>query len=88
MHEFSVSKDMKKKINNDKRRKEVTVRKVAAHLFLTLITKELKISVEHDRVVTTLKYNQTLTTIFRVVTNELVEFEKRLIEVQDFRKKH
>jgi hypothetical protein len=66
----------------------VTIRKVAAHLFLTLITKELKISVEHDRVVTTLKYNQTLTTIFRVVTNEFVEFEKRLVEVQDFRKKH
>jgi hypothetical protein len=27
---------------------------VAAHLCLTLITKELRISVEHDRVVTTL----------------------------------
>jgi len=53
MHKFSVSKDMKK-INNDKRRKEVAVRKVAAHLCLTLIIKELKISVEHDRVVTTL----------------------------------
>ena len=53
MHEFSVSKDMKK-INNDKRRKEVAVGKVAAHLCLTLIIKELKISVEHDRVVTTL----------------------------------
>ena len=45
MHEFSVSKDMKK-INNDKRRKEVAVGKVAAHLCLTLIIKELKISVE------------------------------------------
>ena len=53
MHEFSVSKDMKK-INNDKRRKEVAVGKVAAHLCLTLIIKELKINVEHDRVVTTL----------------------------------
>jgi hypothetical protein len=53
MHKFSVSTNMKK-INNDKRRKEVAVRKVAAHLCLTLIIKELKISVEHDRVVTTL----------------------------------
>ena len=53
MHEFIVSKDMKK-FNNDKRRREVTLGKVAAHLCLTLIIKELKISVEHDRVVTTL----------------------------------
>jgi hypothetical protein len=53
MHEFSVSKDMKK-INNHKRRKEVVVGKVAAHLCLTLIIKELKINVEQDRVVTTL----------------------------------
>ena len=53
MHKFSVSKDMKK-INNDKRRKEVAVGKVAAHLCLTLIIKELKISVEQGRVVTTL----------------------------------
>ena len=36
MHEFSVSKDLKK-INNDKRRKEVAVGKVATHLCLTLI---------------------------------------------------
>jgi hypothetical protein len=43
-----------KKINNDKRRKEVIVGKVAAHLCLTLIIKELKISVGQDRVVTTL----------------------------------
>ena len=54
MHNFSVSKDMKKKINNDKRRKEVVVRKVAAHLNLTIIIKELKISVEQGRMVTTL----------------------------------
>jgi hypothetical protein len=52
-HGFSVSKDMKK-INNDKRRKEVAVGKVATHLRLTLIIKELKISVDQDRVVTTL----------------------------------
>jgi hypothetical protein len=53
VHEFSVSKDMKKNYN-DKRRKGVEVGKVAAHLCLTLIIKELEISVEHDRVVTTL----------------------------------
>jgi hypothetical protein len=55
MHKFSVSKDMEKKMNNDIRRKEVAVGKVVAHLCLTLIIKELKISVEHDRVVKTLK---------------------------------
>ena len=54
MHEFSVSKDMEKKVNNDKRRKEVAIGKVTTHLCLTLIIKELIISVEHDRVVTTL----------------------------------
>ena len=45
MFEFSVSKDMrtKKQINNDKRR-------IPAYL-LTLIVKELKIRVEHDRVI-------------------------------------
>ena len=32
----------------------MAVKKVSAHLCLTLIMKELKISVEHDRVVTTL----------------------------------
>jgi hypothetical protein len=53
MHEFSVSKDIKKN-NNDKRRRKVAVGKVVAHLCLTLIIKELRISVEHDRVVTTL----------------------------------
>ena len=53
MHKFSVSKDMKK-INYDKRRRDMVVGKVAAHLCLTLIIKELKISVEQDRVVTML----------------------------------
>ena len=53
MHKFSVSKDMKK-INNDKRRKEVVVGKLLEHLCLTLIIKELKSSIELDRVVTTL----------------------------------
>ena len=50
MFEFSVSKDMKKKDII----REVAIGKVAAHLCLTLIVKELKISVEQGRVVTTL----------------------------------
>ena len=50
MFEFSVSKDM---IKRDITR-EVAVGKVAAHLCLTLVVEELKISVEHGRVVTTL----------------------------------
>jgi hypothetical protein len=56
MHEFSVSKDMKKNLNNDKRRKEVEVGKVAVHSRRALIIKEFKISVEQeqDRVVITL----------------------------------
>ena len=61
VHEFSVNKDMEKKINIDKRRKEVAIRKVAAHLCLTLIIKLVKISVEQDRVV------KTLNIIFSVV---------------------
>ena len=36
------------KIDNDKRRKEVVVGKVAAHLCLTLKIKGLRISVEQD----------------------------------------
>ena len=50
MFEFSVSKDMKTQYKNDKRR-------IPAHLLaylLTLIVKELKISVEKGKVVTTL----------------------------------
>jgi hypothetical protein len=43
---------MKKK--NDKRRRDMVVGKVVAHLCLTLFIKELKVSVERDRVVTTL----------------------------------
>ena len=50
MVESSVSKDMKKKDIT----REVVVGKVVAHLCLTLVVKELKISVEHGRVVTTL----------------------------------
>ena len=45
MHEFSVSKDMKK-TNNNKKRKEVATGKVATHLCLTIIIKELKFNVE------------------------------------------
>ena len=50
----TYSKDMKKEINNDKTRKEVVVGTVATHLYLTLILIELKITIEQDRVVTTL----------------------------------
>ena len=46
---FSVSKDMKKIII-----REVAVGKVATRLCLTLIIKELKMSVDNKRVVTTL----------------------------------
>jgi hypothetical protein len=53
MHEFSVSKGMNL-FDDDKRRKEVVVGKLPEHLCLTLIIKNLKISVEHDRVVTTI----------------------------------
>jgi hypothetical protein len=54
MHKFCVSKDRKKKINNDKRRRDMVVGKGVAHLCLTLIIKKLEFSVEHDMVVTTL----------------------------------
>jgi hypothetical protein len=44
-----------KKINNDERIRDMVVGKVVAHLYLTLIIiKELKFSVEHDKVGTTL----------------------------------
>ena len=52
--QFSVSKDMKKKINNDKRRRDMAEGKVVAHLCLRLVIKELKFSIEQSRVVTTL----------------------------------
>ena len=45
---------MKEKIKNDKRRRDMVVRKVATHLCLTLFIKELKFSVKQSRVVTTL----------------------------------
>jgi hypothetical protein len=55
MHNFNVSNlDMNLDINNDKLIRDMVVGKVVAHLSLTLIMKELKLSVEHDRVVTTL----------------------------------
>ena len=63
--QISVSNGMEK-INNDERSKEVTIRKVVSHLCLTLISKELKISVEHDRVVTTLNKIKTLNIILSV----------------------
>ena len=50
MFAFSVSKDMEKTINIDKRRIPANL---LTHL-LTLIVKELKISVEQGRVVTPL----------------------------------
>ena len=50
MFKFSVSKDIKKEDIIG----EVRVGKVAAHLCLTLIVKELKISVKQGRVATTL----------------------------------
>jgi hypothetical protein len=62
MFEFSVSKDMTKKDII----REVAVGKVAAYLCRTLIVKELKISVEHGRVVTTLNIIK-LNIIFCVV---------------------
>ena len=40
------TKYMKKKINNDRRRRDLVVGKVAAHLCLALVIKELKFSVE------------------------------------------
>ena len=52
MFQFSVSKDMKNQNNNDK-----TSRGIPTHLLthlLAQIIKELQISVEHDRAVTTL----------------------------------
>jgi hypothetical protein len=52
MHE-SVLVKIWTKINNDKRRKEVAIGNVSAHLCLTIIIKEFKFSVEHDRVVKT-----------------------------------
>ena len=45
MFEYSVSKDMRNKLNEFTRR-EVTVGRVATHLCPTLIVKELRISVE------------------------------------------
>ena len=57
-------------------RRGVAVGKVVAHLCLTLIVKELKISVDQCRVVTILKYKQTLNIIFR-----LVDSKKDLVEV-------
>ena len=51
---FMSNTNYMEKINNDKRRRDMVVGKVAAHLCLTLNIKELKYSVEQSRVVTTL----------------------------------
>jgi hypothetical protein len=51
MFEFSVSKDIKKWVNNNNKKRTPTY--LVAYL-LTLIVKELKISVKHGRVVTAL----------------------------------
>ena len=50
MFEFSVSKDMKKKKNNDK----MTIPTYLLACLLTQVVKELKISAKQGRVVTTL----------------------------------
>jgi hypothetical protein len=68
LHEFSVSKDMEKN-NNNKRRREMKVGKVAPHLCRTLMIKELRISVEQDRVVTTLNI------IFNVASMHTIEYD-------------
>ena len=54
----------------------MVVGKVVAHLCLTLIIKELKYSVEHDRVVTTLN----------IILMNRLGLRNQPVEVQDFRK--
>ena len=54
--------------------REVTTRKVTAHLCLKLIVKELKISVEQDMVVTTLNITKHYSSV--VIMDEPIEFEK------------
>ena len=56
--------------NKDKRRKEVAIGKVVAHLCLTLIVKEFKIIVEQDRVVTTQNISEKINIIFSVVDGQ------------------
>ena len=60
MFEFRVRKGMRRKDIV----REVAVGKVVAHLCLTLIVKELKIGVEHGRVVNNTKCYQALNVIF------------------------
>jgi hypothetical protein len=43
MHKFSVNKDMKTNSNNDKRRRDMVVGKVVAHLCLPLIYQRIEI---------------------------------------------
>ena len=68
MFVFSVTKDMTKRNNNDNMR--IPTHRLAH--FLTLIVKELKISVKHGRVVTTLNTIKTLY-IISSVTNQLTQ---------------
>ena len=72
MFECSVSKDMRKRFNNDKRR-------IPTYL-LTLIVKKLKVSVEQGRVVTTLNVSKhqisylvyLSSTLISTISNSLV----------------
>ena len=65
MFEFSVSKYIIIKYII----RQVTVEKVVAHLCLTIIANELKISIEHGN---NTKYNQTLNILFSVVCFSIV----------------
>ena len=66
MFEFSVSKYMEKRMIKGR---EVVIGKVAAHLCLTLIVKEFKISVKRGRVVTTLNLIKTLYILLSIVSD-------------------
>ena len=63
MFEFSVSKDMKKKGYN----KGGDNREGRGTFILTLVVKELKISVEQGLGGNNTKYNRTLNTLFSVL---------------------
>ena len=65
MFEFSVSKYIIIKYII----RQVTVEKVVAHLCLTIIANELKMSIEHGN---NTKYNQTLNILFSVVCFSIV----------------
>jgi len=77
MFEFSVCKDMKKiKNNNDKRR----ILACILALCLTLIVKELKISVEQGRMVTTSNIiKHSISYLFSAVKKYSLGVERRLL---------